>query len=513
MNAATMKKSFLKSPRFHWLLGATIGSGVLLTTLTRRKRNGENFFDLRSANCNESIGAEKTVNKLKNRLSIRSWSQQELNEAITKSKDLIKRIKVETCSPGIVVCVSVDGETVWSEGFGYADVENRVPCTPKTVMRTASISKPLAMAAVAKLVEEGKLDLDKPIQHYLPEYPEKMWKDEKVTITTRQLVSHLGGIRHYNKKYMTEAQDGGSKKEKQKEEADKNEKKDKNNIKGKQTKVKPTGDSVYKEFLNKSGCPTITKALELFKNDPLIKKPGTEFYYTTHGWTLISAVVEAASGKEFIKYMSSIFSDLGLESTQPEYHKTLIYHRARQYSLNDRGRLENSPYVDNSCKWAGGGFISNAPDLVKFGNAMLYSYQYNANHQANCVLPGYLKPETITNVWTQVDNTKCTWDSEGSYGMGWCVVDYHQQYGSCRLSKNVLSHTGGAVGGSSVLVVIPSVCSDDVEGKECNHVFRKSLPTGVAVAILVNMESVSLYKTAVKIGDNFKPFCCNQART
>jgi len=65
-------------------------------------------------------------------------------------------------------------------GFGYSDVENDVPCTPDTVFRIASISKAITMATVAKLYEEGKLDLDKPVQHYVSSFPEKFVDGQKV---------------------------------------------------------------------------------------------------------------------------------------------------------------------------------------------------------------------------------------------------------------------------------------------------------------------------------------------
>ena len=48
----------------------------------------------------------------------------------------------------------------------------------------------------------------------------------------------------------------------------------------------------------------------------------------------------------------------------------------RYYVRDKHHRLRNAPYVDNSCKWAGGGFLSNVHDLVRFGNAMLYSFQH-----------------------------------------------------------------------------------------------------------------------------------------
>jgi len=65
-------------------------------------------------------------------------------------------------------------------GFGVSDVENLVDCKPASVMRIASISKPMTMVAIAQLWEQGKLDLDKPVQHYVPSWPEKFFKGKKV---------------------------------------------------------------------------------------------------------------------------------------------------------------------------------------------------------------------------------------------------------------------------------------------------------------------------------------------
>ena len=65
-------------------------------------------------------------------------------------------------------------------GLGYCDVENRTPCSPSSVHRVASISKSFTMTLVAKLMEEGKLDIDKPVQEYVRKFPEKTWEGEKV---------------------------------------------------------------------------------------------------------------------------------------------------------------------------------------------------------------------------------------------------------------------------------------------------------------------------------------------
>lgn len=107
---------------------------------------------------------------------------------------------IEKGIPGAVVAVMKDSQLVWSEGMGYADVENDVLCTPEHSMRIASISKPLTVVALLQLWEQGLIDLDAPVQKYVPEFPEKEHDGRKTVITTRQLLSHVAGIRHYSKK-------------------------------------------------------------------------------------------------------------------------------------------------------------------------------------------------------------------------------------------------------------------------------------------------------------------------
>src|SRR3989442_525555 len=80
----------------------------------------------------------------------------------------------------------------WSEGFGYADLERHAPITAETQFRIGSVSKPLTADAVVQLVDAHRLDLDAPVQRYLPSFP-----DKGAPITTRLLAGHLAGIRHY----------------------------------------------------------------------------------------------------------------------------------------------------------------------------------------------------------------------------------------------------------------------------------------------------------------------------
>ena len=124
---------------------------------------------------------------------------ENLKRATEKSRTLVRRAMLEQGIPGAVVAVTKNGKVVWSEGLGYADIENDVHCSPNTVMRIASISKPLTAVALFQLWQKGQVDLDAPVQKYVPTFPHKKFESKPVSITTRLLLSHLAGIRHYDK--------------------------------------------------------------------------------------------------------------------------------------------------------------------------------------------------------------------------------------------------------------------------------------------------------------------------
>lgn len=172
---------------------------------------------------------------------------------------------------------------------------------------------------------------------------------------------------------------------------------------------------------------------------------------------------------------------------------------SRCYVYNKKGRLVNAPYVDNSYKWAGGGFLSSVGDLLKFGNALLYSYQAGQFRNTDGkLLPGYLKPDTVAMMWTPVPKTEVSWDRDGKYAMAWAVVEKKQQCGFCRRQRHYASHTGGAVGASSVLLILPEELDSGAEDAAV-----VAPPRGVIVSIICNMQSVSLNSTALKIAREF----------
>lgn len=91
---------------------------------------------------------------------------------------------------GVSIAVTVHGRVIWKQGFGLADIEQRVPCTPETVMRIASISKPFTATVAGQLYEQGKFQWDDPIQKHRPDLPEFLVDKTPVTITLRHLASH-----------------------------------------------------------------------------------------------------------------------------------------------------------------------------------------------------------------------------------------------------------------------------------------------------------------------------------
>lgn len=284
--------------------------------------------------------------------------------------------------PGFALAVAVDGQVVWSEAFGYADLEAKRPATPATQFRIGSVSKPLTADAVALLWEQGKLDLDVPVQRYVPSFP-----DKGAAITTRLLGGHLAGVRHYQ------------------------------------------GD----EFTLNRRFATVSDGLTVFQNDTLRFPPGTRFSYSSYGFNLISAAVEGASGEPFLVYMPRhVFRPLGMTATAPDKNDSLIPNRTRFYERRSRllgGGFAVAPTVDNSYKWAGGGFLSTAEDLVRFGSAHLTA--------------GHLKAATLELLFTP---QRTTAGAATPYGIGWYVA-------RDSLGHRYVYHGGGSVGGTTAFGV------------------------------------------------------------
>jgi CubicO group peptidase (beta-lactamase class C family) len=286
--------------------------------------------------------------------------------------------------PGLSVAVGVNGRIVWAEGFGWADVRQQRPVTPQTRFRAGSVGKALTSAAVGLLHQRGRLDLDAPVRTYVPEFPEKPWP-----ITTRQLMGHVAGIRDYRNE---------------------------------------------QEVLGGRDCADVREGLAVFAADSLIAAPGTRYAYTTFGYVLASAAVQAAAGEPYAAFMRrEVFEPLGMEHTTPEAALPAGADRATGYVRS--GGLVPAPADDDSCVLAGGGFLSTPSDLVRFGSGML---------------DGLLAPETVRMLWTplRLDSGQST-----GYGLGWFVREARLRQDGPALP--MLGHGGSSVGGRTSFMIFP----------------------------------------------------------
>ncbi|KAF6779149.1 hypothetical protein AHF37_01494 [Paragonimus kellicotti] len=430
-----------------------------------------------------------SVNRVQEDEPIDKKNQCDSNVCYDRINETIWRFKERSGCPGIAVAISYAGRTVHSAGYGFADVEQLVPTRPDTLFRIASISKSITSIIVGRLLEQNKLTLDDDVRSFVPEFPEKQINGKYAKITVRSLMNHTSGIRSYVK-----------------------------SDKGK-------GQSDYPEMLLQTRYSSPLEACALFKNDPLVHAPAEKYTYSTYGFTLLSAVIERACavsgpifeplpsttiwganaerGKSDIpeqaridKQFGRLFTRLGMMHTCLEYHEKITQFRASQYRRNDKGVLENTPMIDNSYKWAGGGILSTAPDLIRLANHLAYAYW-------GCLpYSGVLRPDTLDELWmVSAVNPESRWQP----GLGWFLSrrsGLPPPTGTpiCP-DRWYVMHTGGAVGGTTVLLLSLPCCRSTngqpkhelVQHDQHNPdvIAQTSKLPPICVAILTNLEDAS----------------------
>jgi CubicO group peptidase (beta-lactamase class C family) len=238
--------------------------------------------------------------------------------------------------PGLSIALVLNDQLVWSEGFGFADLETGARTTGSTIYRIGSVSKPVVGTALMQLWEQGKLDLDADIRTYIPQWPEKRWP-----ITVRHLLTHTSGIRHYR----------------------------------------------GNEFQSATHYDDLVGPLDIFKDDELLFEPGEKFSYSTYAFNLVANIVENVGGLPIEAYMRKhVYAPAWMNSTGLEDWAEIQKGRSRWYERRRDGSFRNAAYVDLSNKYAGGGITATVEDLARLHIAY-----------ARGVL---LKPETIAAMYT-----------------------------------------------------------------------------------------------------------------
>ncbi len=275
--------------------------------------------------------------------------------AVKQGQHIVRAAVVDQNLPGLSVAVGVAGEIVWAEGFGWADLKSKNPVAPGMRFRIGHVSKALTSAGVGLLRQQGQLHLDDEIQTYVPAFPRKQWP-----VTLRQLMGHVAGVRHYRDDEWGD---------------------------------KPTAP-----------CERASEGVKNFANDPLVFEPETQYRYSTYGWVLVSAAVEAAADEPFFTFMRGrVFEPLGMVDTEDDSVTEARPNRVTSYFRDNLGR-ELTTSVDYTCFAGAGAFLSTPSDLVRFGFGLSRDT--------------FLQPATVSLFQSR---QQLTTDEDTDYGLGWML--------------------------------------------------------------------------------------------
>ena len=276
--------------------------------------------------------------------------------AIQQARQIVRAGLSEQNLPGLSVAVGVGSEIVWVEGFGWANLENKVPVSPQTRFRIGTASTLLTSAAAGLLLEKGALSLDERIQTYVPEFTQQQWP-----VTLRQVMGHVAGVRS----------DGGDE------------------------------GPLFAER-----CDRPVDALRHFDSS-LRFEPGTQYRYSNFGWILVSAAIEAAADEPFLAHMHKrIFDPLGMNHTEADVATEPAPDVATSYfprfAADPRYGPDLMRPINLACYAGSSVFLSTPSDLVRFAMAI------NTGK--------LLQPATVRLLQTSL---RLLSGEETGYGLGW----------------------------------------------------------------------------------------------
>jgi CubicO group peptidase (beta-lactamase class C family) len=235
---------------------------------------------------------------------------------VARMRDVVRRYVDDQTFMGTVL-VARDGEVLLSEGFGFANLEWKIPNTPVTKFRLGSVTKQFTAAAILMLAERGKLSLDDPIRKHWPDAP-AAWD----SVTFFHLLTHTAGVAN-----LTSLPDFAT------------------------YRLSPT---------------PVARTASLLKDRPLEFAPGAEMRYSNSGYVLLGFLIERISGQSYAAFLrDGIFTPLGMMDTGYDVHAEIIERRASGYAPA-QGGFANAPYVEMTIPHAAGALYSTTEDLLRW---------------------------------------------------------------------------------------------------------------------------------------------------
>lgn len=307
------------------------------------------------------------------------------NKTNTEASILVRKMANELLNvakiPGLSIAIRKKNEIIFAEGFGYSDIERKIPVTTNTQFRAASTSKVITVTGLAQMMQDGAIDIDAEVQKYVPHYPLKDYP-----ITLKQLAGNISGMPHY----------------------------------------------LYSDKLEKKFYSNTKDALTVFSHHKLLFKPQTKYSYSSAGFVLLSAAMEAASGVSFLDYLQDkVFNPLGMKSTEPDMGKYRLMPNLTKYyeKKNDSYVAIENPR-DVSSIWAAGGFVTTPTDLVNMTKA------YSNGYLTNTTVKKMFESQTLLS------------GEKTNVGIGW-RIGYDME------KRNVIEHAGVTEGTRSVVSYFP----------------------------------------------------------
>ncbi len=273
-------------------------------------------------------------------------SQNEINILLKKLDEKLPKLMKAAGVPGVQIAL-IDGDKIITKEYGYSDKANKTKVTKDTIFQVGSVSKMVTAWGVMKLVEEGKIDLDQPVEKYLTRWhlPESGYNNDGVTV--RRLLSHTAGLPE--KGYSG---------------------------------LKPSESLITIE-------ESLSKTTNGTENARVVYEPGSRFQYSGAGYTLLQLLVEEVSNMTFEKYLEQeILKPLSMSNSSFEARNDILKKTSKTYG-NLGQKLPNYIYTEK----AAAGLYSTAEDLAKLGMEII-----NTNEKV-------LKSDTINTMLKKVEGT------------------------------------------------------------------------------------------------------------
>ncbi len=274
----------------------------------------------------------------------------------TEIRELIKQKLVEKNVPSITVTVAKEGVTIWEEGFGWADKENRIQADEHTLYSLASITKPITATGLMILKERGKLDLDKPVNDYLGEAKLKAWVGDQKDATVRRVANHSSGLPLHCQFFYED---------------------------------EPYSPPPFEETLRRYGN--------------IVAVPGERYRYCNLGYGILDYVISRITGKSYPDFIrEDVFLPLGMTSAYVNIGEEHEGGHAIRYGVDGKP----IPFYDFDHRGASAVY-SSAHELIRFGMFHLKNHLHGQK--------AILTDENIDEMQRPTMKIK---DNTG-YGIGW----------------------------------------------------------------------------------------------